>query len=91
MKNKKENLGEKIFTFGIGGLIYGKKKFKEFLKNVEKEVDKEKIKESLEDMKEKLKKGKSCMKNLVLNFLSGLGVATKKDIEELKKEIKKNE
>ncbi len=91
MKNKKENLGEKIFTLGIGGLMYGKKKFQEFLKNAEKEADKEKIKKSLKEMGEKLGKGKCHVKNLLMNFFSGLGLATKKDLEELKKEIKKDE
>jgi polyhydroxyalkanoate synthesis regulator phasin len=81
---------KKALLFGIGSIYYTKDKIEDFIKDLEKEnITPEEGKKLVEEFMTKASKFKteqeSEVKKVVKQTLEELGVATKKDIDALKK------
>jgi len=86
---------KELLYFGVGSALLAKEKVEEELqKLVDKgKVSKDEVKKILEEAKkrgeEEEKRAKREMKRLIKEAIKELGLATKKDIEELKKLLEK--
>ncbi|MBD3329749.1 hypothetical protein GF357_04625 [Candidatus Dojkabacteria bacterium] len=85
----------KAILLGLGGYQYMKEGVEGFVQSLEKEgklspeEGKKLIDEMREKAKENAKKETEAFRDSVRKVMNEVGVATKKDIEDLKKEIRK--
>ena len=89
------NIVKKALLLGVGTAYYSKEKIEEFVKEltekekINPEEGKKLVDEVIARAKDITEKQQSDFQSLITKTIQSLGVATKDDIEQLKKELKK--
>lgn len=85
---EKKNLMYKILALGIASFSLAEKKGKEILKTLEKEVEEKNLEERIEKKFSSLLEKIETLEKISKDKLSDMfGIATKEEIEKLKKEL----
>ena len=88
-KAKKEKFSEKIVKYGVGSFFLAKEGIERVLSEVEKKGEEHccKASELEQEVKSTVKKGIEGTKKAAMRVLKSAGIATRDDIDELKKDI----
>jgi len=87
---KKKCLSERLLDIGVGSFFYIKDKAGEVMSEIESrgEENRGKVEEMEEEIKTACKKRIKAIRDLSDSILDCAGIATKRDIEEIKSEIR---
>ncbi len=90
---KKKSLMERLFNIGVGSFFYVKEKAGEAISEMETKgrENKECVREIGKEVKESCHKKGECLKEISGRIFSSLGIATVKDLEEIKKKVNREE
>lgn len=90
---KKKCFRERLLNFGVGSLLYVRDKAGEVIAEIESkgEANKDKVEEIGEEIKAGCQKRIDLIKKMPDKIFESMGLATKKDIDKIKSEMRKKE